>query len=205
MDKLKDNIANKINDALPVIDSLWNYSNPQDTQLKFFKIQELATKQGNKPYIAELKTQIARTYSLQRQFEEAHQILDTLSDEFNFENENEAKSKNYYGLTEDKFQIIKIRYLLEKGRTLNSSGSPQVALPLFYTAYKLSEEIKQDYYSVDALHMLGIADTPEKQLEWNLLAMKIAEGSTNRRAKNWLGALYNNNGWSYHRDRKSVV
>ena len=46
--------------------------------------------------------------------------------------------------------------------------------------------------------MLGIAETPENQIEWNLRAIELAEKSIDERANMWLGALYNNTGWTYH-------
>jgi len=56
----------------------------------------------------------------------------------------------------------------------------------------------EDFYAIDAAHMLGIVEPSEKQLEWAGKAIELAEKSTNQRAKNWLGALYNNTGWTYH-------
>jgi tetratricopeptide (TPR) repeat protein len=46
--------------------------------------------------------------------------------------------------------------------------------------------------------MMGIVEPPEKQLDWAAKAMDLAEKSEDERARNWLGPLYNNTGWSYH-------
>ena len=46
--------------------------------------------------------------------------------------------------------------------------------------------------------MLGIVEPPEVQLRWNLRALELAERSPDPRAQRWLGALYNNIGWTYH-------
>lgn len=35
-------------------------------------------------------------------------------------------------------------------------------------------------------------------MTWNLRAVAIAEGSSDARARRWLGSLYNNIGWSLH-------
>ena len=56
----------------------------------------------------------------------------------------------------------------------------------------------EDFYAVDAAHMLGMVEPPETQLEWAAKAMELAEKSEDERARNWLGPLYNNTGWSYH-------
>ena len=59
-------------------------------------------------------------------------------------------------------------------------------------------QMKEDVLAVDAAHMLGIATTGETSLRWNERAVQMAEVSDNPRAKGWLGALYNNIGWTYH-------
>ena len=46
--------------------------------------------------------------------------------------------------------------------------------------------------------MMGIIEPPKQQLEWNLKAVELAEKSNDGRARNWLGSLYNNIGWTYH-------
>jgi tetratricopeptide (TPR) repeat protein len=90
------------------------------------------------------------------------------------------------------------RYLLERGRVHNSSGEPEVSRDFFLKAYDLAVEIGADFYAIDALHMLGIVDPPEKQMEWNLKALDLAETSGDERARKWRGSLYNNIGWTYH-------
>jgi tetratricopeptide (TPR) repeat protein len=55
-----------------------------------------------------------------------------------------------------------------------------------------------DYYTVDAAHMIAIAAGEDEGLEWNLKAIDYANASSQPRARNWLGSLYNNTGWSYH-------
>ena len=46
--------------------------------------------------------------------------------------------------------------------------------------------------------MLGIVESPDKQLDWSTRALELAESSEQARARTWLGPLYNNLGWSYH-------
>jgi tetratricopeptide (TPR) repeat protein len=65
-------------------------------------------------------------------------------------------------------------------------------------AWELGVAHQQDFYAVDAAHMLAIVEPPEKQLEWAEKAMSVAEKSRDERAWNWLGSLYNNTGWTYH-------
>ena len=70
---------------------------------------------------------------------------------------------------------VRVRYLLERGRTFNSSGAPQRAVPLFAEALALAERDKDEFYAVDAAHMLGIAAPAGERLDWNLKALALAE------------------------------
>ncbi|HND49505.1 MAG TPA: hypothetical protein PLL95_13155, partial [Anaerolineales bacterium] len=58
---------------LPDFDSLWDYSNPDQTETKFREVLPQFP-DGNERL--ELLTQIARTQGLQRKFDEAHKTLD---------------------------------------------------------------------------------------------------------------------------------
>jgi tetratricopeptide (TPR) repeat protein len=136
---------------------------------------------GDTSYYAQLLTQIARTEGLQGKFEDAHRTLDTVE-----------------AMLTDELVVARIRYLLERGRVHNSSGQPDESKPCFLEAWELGLEHGEDYHAVDAAHMMGIVEPPEKQLEWAAKAMELAERSEDERAQNWLGPLYNNTGWSYH-------
>ena len=59
----------------PAIDTIWDYDQPQVTELKFRELLPAAERSGNKSYYTELLTQLARTLSLQRKFDDAHEIL----------------------------------------------------------------------------------------------------------------------------------
>jgi tetratricopeptide (TPR) repeat protein len=45
--------------------------------------------------------------------------------------------------------------------------------------------------------MMAIVEPIEKQLQWNLKALDIAENSVEEKARGWMGSLYNNIGWTY--------
>lgn len=159
-------------------DSLWDYSNPGETEIKFQEVLQQIP-ESESAYL-ELLTQIARTQGLQRKFDEAHQTLDEV--EKNLKEESK----------------VKVRYLLERGRVFNSSKNPDKAKPLFQEAFELAKKLKEDYYAVDALHMLAIVADPATSLDLNLQAIAYAESSSDEKAQGWLGSLYNNTGWSYH-------
>ena len=73
--------------------------------------------------------------------------------------------------------------------------TPVAALPLFLQASALAKSLKADFYTVDALHMLGIAAAPKDRLAWNQKAIAAAEGS-DEKGRGWLASLYNNTGWA---------
>ena len=91
-----------------------------------------------------------------------------------------------------------MRYLLERGRVFNSSRQVEQARPLFLEAWAAAQATGEDFYAVDVAHMLGICALPEQQTEWNFKAIHLAEQSSQPRARNWLGPLYNNLGWTLH-------
>jgi len=173
--------VNEETELLPDFDAWWDYGDAAGTENKFTELLPRAKQSGDQSYYAQLLTQIARTQGLQRRFEDAHETLDTVE-----------------VMLSDEMVAARIRYLLERGRVYNSSGEPEKSKPLFLEAWELGVANKEDFYAIDAAHMLGIVEPPEKQLEWNEKAIELAEKSASPRARNWLGSLYNNTGWSYH-------
>ncbi len=164
---------------LPDFDSLWDYSNPDHTETRFREI--LIHIPEDDPAFLELLTQIARAQGLQQKFDKAHQTLDQVERRL-----GTIASRS------------KVRYLLERGRVFNSSGYPEQSRPLFELALDSAKQILEDFYAVDAIHMLAIISPPASSLNLNLRAIQLAESSGQEKARNWLGSLYNNTGWSYH-------
>jgi tetratricopeptide (TPR) repeat protein len=164
---------------LPDFDAFWDYDHPDQTEARFREI--LLQFPEDEPAFLELLTQIARAQGLQGKFDHAHRTL------------NQVERR-----LEKTPSRPRVRYLLERGRAYNSSGKPKVARPLFQQAFDLAEQLNEDFYAVDALHMLGIVAPPGQGLALNLKAIKLAESSQEERVRGWLGSLYNNTGWSYH-------
>jgi tetratricopeptide (TPR) repeat protein len=170
----------------PLFNELWNYSDPAETEKRLRQLLSAAIAGADRSYHWQLLTQIARTHSLRMQFDEAHALLDEVEQ----------------ALTDD-LPVVRIRYLLERGRTLNSSKTADRGRALFEEAWQLGLAEGLDNYAVDAAHMLGIAgETAEQQHAWNIKAMALAEKSEDEFARKWLGALYNNIGWTYHDEGK---
>ena len=125
-------------DDAAFIDGHWDFNDPATSERGF---RELA---------AQLTTQVARTLSLQRRFDEAHALLDEIE-----------------AAPDEHGPLVRVRCLLERGRTLNSSGRRDESKPIFLEAWKRAAEIGADFYTVDAAHMLGIVEPPESAMIWN--------------------------------------
>ena len=168
------------------LDSLWDFAKPAVSEERFRA--ELSKWPAASDEAQEVRTQIARSLGLQRKFTDAHNVLDRMEGELGRHSTH-----------------VRVRYLLERGRTLNSSGSPERAVPLFADALELAEADKDEYYAVDAAHMLGIAAPAAQRLGWNLKALVLAEAATEARARGWRASLYNNIGWTYFDDGKPAI
>jgi len=160
------------------LDSMWNFGKPDESEARFRA--ELDRWPSDSPQYTEIRTQIARTQSLRRRFAEANATLDGV----------EAALATMPA-------HVHVRYLLERGRTHNSSGAPERSVPLFKQALDLAECNADPFYAIDAAHMLGIAAPPGEQLDWNLKALAMTEQTTDARSKRWLAPLYNNIGATY--------
>jgi len=163
------------------LDRLWNYGMPAESEARFRA--ELAKHSAKSREALETATQIARTHSLRRQFAEADQALDALAPAL-----ASAPAR------------VRVRFLLERGRTRNSGGDRAAAVALFKEALAASDADQlpgAGFYRVDALHMLGIASPAAEQLDWNLQALAVAEASDDARTRGWAASLLNNIGWTY--------
>lgn len=161
-------------------DSLWDYSDPALTETKFREILPQTEASGNRSHYLQLLTQIARTYSLRRMFDEAHKLLDEVEPQLSGD-----------------MPRARIRYLLERGRSFNSANIIEKARDMFLRAFELASASGEDNLAVDAAHMMGIVEKGNDSVEWNEKALKMAEESGDEEANKWLGALYNNLGWTY--------
>lgn len=158
--------------------ALWDYQDPVASAQRFQALLPEA-RAANLQWELELLTQIARTHSLQRQFAQAHQLLDEIEPRL-----TEATPR------------ARLRALLERGRTFNSAGDKASARALFEQAWQLGEQYEEHYLAIDAAHMVAIAAPLEEQSHWHQLAMTLAERSHDKRARGWLATLYNNQGWT---------
>ena len=156
-------------------DDLWDHADPAATETRFLARM---TQLKDPMELLELKTQIARTHSLRKQFDQAHQWLSEVEAEF-----------------EQVPPRVQVRYLLEKGRTWNSSGEKSKAAQLFQQAFELADGAGLQGFAADALHMLAIVQ-PDEAISLNRKALEYIELASDPAAKAWKGSLLNNLGWS---------
>jgi len=162
-------------------DDLWDYDDPAGTEAKFRKLRPELESAGDRSALVQLDTQIARTLSLQRKFGEAHALLNGI--------EPELDSLD---------PVVRVRWLLERGRTFNSSGKKEPAKKAFLEAWVLGQSIQAEAFAVDAAHMVAIVEEGDEAIHWNELALDYERSLEDPRAKRWKGSLLNNLGWTYH-------
>lgn len=165
--------------------SLWDFSNPALSEQRFRDALELA----NFDDALILKTQIARTYGLRKDFDTARQLL--------------AEVEPYLASASAQVQV---RYWLELGRSYASATHPpesqtdaaKAQARLAYTrAFDVAKASALEGLAIDALHMMPFVDTdPQSQLDWNLKALAYLESSTQADARKWEASLRNNVGYA---------
>jgi tetratricopeptide (TPR) repeat protein len=160
------------------IAALWNFDDPAASEARFRAA--LADAQGDAAL--SLQTQIARTYSLRRRFDEAHALLDSLAPQL-------------AGAGAEP----RVRALLERGRTHRSARARDKARPLFEQAAALAQSAGLEFLAVDALHMVALVQTdPNEELRWNRAALAAARSARDPQARDWEGSLSNNLGMTLH-------
>jgi tetratricopeptide (TPR) repeat protein len=138
--------------SLPDIESFWEYDDPAESEARF----QAALASADGETRLELQTQIARTYGLRQAYARAHEILDEVESQL-----------------EGAVAQAQVRYLLERGRTHNSSGEVERARDLFEKAWQAASEAGLEGLAVDAAHMLAIAHPgTELAIEWTCAAWR---------------------------------
>lgn len=156
------------------LDQLWDFDDPALSETRFRAAASEDRYDADEQ--AELSTQLGRAIGLQGRYEEADALLDAIDGDE---------------------PTVAVRVLLERGRVLNSSGHPEMAVPLFEQAAELSDHLGEEFLAVDALHMLAIADSAHAET-WTRSALEYASTVHDERTKQWLVALHNNLGWTLH-------
>jgi len=168
--------------------SLWDFARPDVSEQRFRTA--LANATGDDALI--LRTQIARTHGLRRDFERARRMLREI--------ETAATTAG---------PEVRVRVQLELGRTFASAAHPEDRLTpeakdraraAYGRALELARAAELDELAIDAVHMLAFVDTAAAdQLRWGEAALGIALSSWQPRAKAWEASIRNNVGYALHR------
>lgn len=166
---------------------MWDFGNPSLSEERF----RAALIDANADDQLILWTQIARTFGLRKNFEEAREVLASVEPR----------------LSEACPEAV-VRYWLELGRTYCSPAhaeetqtdeAKELGRQAYTAAFKAAEGARLDYLAVDALHMMTMVDTdPEGQIRWNQSALSYMEQSDQPEVKKWAGSLRNNLGYALH-------
>ncbi len=169
------------------VNALWDFANPAASEQRFR--DALATSGGDDALV--LRTQIARSWGIRKDFDRARAIL----------REVEPKLK-------DAGPEPRVRYELEMGRT-HASATHQPASQTteakatarrhFESALALAREAKLDALAIDAIHMMAFLDTaPRDQEKWAREALAVVLASTQPAARGWEASVRNNLGYALH-------
>lgn len=162
-------------------DDLWDFDDPAATEAAFRGLLPAADASGDRSVALQLRTQIARTLGLQKRYAEADSVLDEVA-----------------ATLDGARPVVRVRYLLERGRVRNTSGHPDDARPLFIEAWKRARDAGEDGFAVDAAHMVAIVEDGDGAIGWSERALDLARSSSDPRARRWKGSLLNNLGWTFH-------
>jgi tetratricopeptide (TPR) repeat protein len=169
------------------LNPLWDFSKPALSEERFRNA--LVTASGDDALI--LKTQIARTYGLRRDFERARQVLAEVAPQL-----GQAGAE------------AQARYWLELGRTYSSATHDDAsqteeaktnARSAYNQAIEIARKGRVDALVIDALHMMAFIDrAPEDGVRWADEGLKIALASKQPAAQGWEPVLRNNRGYALH-------
>lgn len=169
------------------LNALWDFADPAASERRF--VAALATASGDEALI--LRTQIARTHGLRRDFERARRVLDEVE-----------------GAVVDAGPEAQVRFHLERGRTYASGAHPVDALTQdarsaarrsYERALDVARAAELDALAIDALHMVAFVDpAPAEQLAWSEAALDVALNSRQPAARAWEASIRNNVGYALH-------
>ncbi len=156
------------------LDALWDFAQPAASEQRF----RAALRQAQGDDALVLQTQIARTYSLRRQFDAAQRELDAI----------EPRLANAGAAP-------RVHAWLERGRSWRSAGEPARAEAFFSRAFELADRERLEFLAADALHMLALVQPDaDAQIALNRRVVAYAQNAQDPRARRWQAAALNNIG-----------
>ncbi len=168
------------------VQDLWQRGDPAASEARMLKALETA--RGDDALI--IHTQIARTYTFRKDFDQARQILQDV------ESDVPAAGPE-----------AQARYWLELGRSYASHQHPaasqtnetrELARDAYRKALAITTDAGLDDLTVDALHMFPFVDTdPAQALSWTRKALDVVLESDQPAAKRWEASIRSNLGEAY--------
>jgi tetratricopeptide (TPR) repeat protein len=169
--------------AVYPFEKLWNHMDPAGTEAAFRRYLDESDLPA--PHRAELLTQISRACCLQRHHAEARAALEAARP-----------------LLAPGADRARVRWLLEFGRLENELGTEDRGVGRFEEAWRLAGECGEDFYAVDAAHMLGYVLDGEEGVRWHEAGLTRVRGTDDARTKRWHFRLLSNLGKQYVRMRR---
>ena len=169
--------------------SLWDFGQPALSEQRF--VAALAGASADDALV--LRTQIARTHGLRKDFGQARALLREIEPQMT-------------GASVE----ARARWALELGRGYASATHDAVsaedqalARNAYEQALATAREGQLDGLAIDAIHMLAFVDTvPADQLKWAEAALAVVQASSQSAAKRWEGSIRNNIGYALHQLRR---
>ncbi len=167
--------------------ALWDFSQPEVSQARFE--QALAKATSDEALI--LHTQIARSWGLRKNFDEARQTL-----------------RRIESAVAQAGPEARARFHLEWGRSWASATHNQEQLTddakaqarqSYERALTVARAARLDGLVVDAIHMFAFLDTaPTDQLKWGQAALSVVQASSQADATRWEASVRHNLGSALH-------
>jgi tetratricopeptide (TPR) repeat protein len=165
------------------LSALWDFRDPSGSERRFWTASQTAS--GDDALL--LRTQIARTYGLRRDFDHVRELL-------------EGVERNLPGAGRE----VHARYWLELGRSYSSATHDETsqtdavrgaARACFRRALDEARAGGLDALAIDAVHMMAFVDVaPEDGVRWADAGLEIALASGQPAARRWQASLRNNRG-----------
>ena len=153
--------------------AMWNYDDPALTATTFFAMLNMAASSMDKTFMSELLSQIARTFMLRGDMDNARYYLEQAN---LFLAQSEPRAEVYY--------------LRETARLHATQGDYTQATEWMQAAWQLAKQEQYAQLMIETALDLGegqitrLAET--EQREWYLLANRLAENTQDQRAQMWV-------------------
>ncbi len=175
---------NRYNDDITLenFDNIWGLlGDPASVEATLTALLTSAVTSTDRSIYPHILSEIALAQGMQKKFNKAHESLDMAE----------------RALTPD-CALMEAKIFLIRGKVFQQNEELTNARKQFELSYMSSINHGFDFYAIDAAHMIAIiCEDNDEKIYWNERAIELANKTTNQKAHNWLGSLYNNLGQNY--------